>query len=97
MSVTKAVKKNEIVTFHVTGYTSEGSGVGRLNDQPDGLAVFIPHAAVGDFLKVRIVKPASHYAFGRIEEILVTFPRPGFAGLRVLPALRRLCVPPYLL
>ena len=58
----------------MTGYTSEGSGVGRLNDQPDGLAVFIPHAAVGDFLKVRIVKPASHYAFGRIEEILSPSP-----------------------
>lgn len=74
MSVTKAVKKNEIVTFHITGYTSEGSGVGRLNDQPDGLAVFVPHAAIGDWLKVRIVKPASHYAFGRIEEILSPSP-----------------------
>ena len=49
MSVTKAVKKNEIVTFHVTGYTSEGSGVGRLNDQPDGLAVFILMLPSGTF------------------------------------------------
>lgn len=74
MSVTKAVQKNDQIDITITGYTSEGSGIGRLNDRPDGLAIFVPGAAVGDRLRVRIVKPASHYAFGRLEEILSPSP-----------------------
>ena len=74
MSVTKAVQKNDQIDITITGYTSEGSGIGRLNDRPDGLAIFVPGAAVGDRLRVRIVKPASHDAFGRLEEILSPSP-----------------------
>ena len=55
MSVTKAVQKNDQIDITITGYTSEGSGIGRLNDRPDGLAIFVPGAAVGDRLRVRIL------------------------------------------
>lgn len=46
------MRKNEIAAIEITGYTAEGNGVGRL----DGMAVFVPGAAVGDTLQVRIVK-----------------------------------------
>lgn len=61
------MRKNEIVTIEITGYTTEGNGVGRA----EGVAVFVPGAAAGDTLRVRIVKVLKNYAFGKIEEILV--------------------------
>lgn len=60
------LKKNEIVEIEITGMTAEGSGVGRV----EGIAVFVPGAAAGDRLKIRILKTAKTYAFGKIEEIL---------------------------
>ena len=36
------MRKNEIAVIEITGYTAEGNGVGRL----DGMAVFVPGAAV---------------------------------------------------
>ncbi|HWP50924.1 MAG TPA: 23S rRNA (uracil(1939)-C(5))-methyltransferase RlmD [Clostridia bacterium] len=60
------IKKNAIIPLEITGITNEGSGVGRA----DGMAVFVPFSAVGDKLKVRLVKILSHYAFGIIEEVL---------------------------
>ncbi|WP_283610514.1 23S rRNA (uracil(1939)-C(5))-methyltransferase RlmD [Faecalispora anaeroviscerum] len=60
------LKKNEIVEMKITGMTAEGSGVGRA----EGIAVFVPGAAAGDRLRVRILKTAKTYAFGKIEEIL---------------------------
>ncbi len=76
------VKKNDSIELFITGYTAEGSGVGRFfpeentgeNSPPDkegGIAVFVPGAAKGDRLRVRIVKTAKTYAFGRLEEILL--------------------------
>lgn len=76
------VKKNDSIELSITGYTAEGSGVGRFfpeentgeNSAPDkegGIAVFVPGAAKGDRLRVRIVKTAKTYAFGRLEEILI--------------------------
>ena len=64
------MKKNELVEITITGYTAEGSGVGRWN----GMAVFIPMAAVGDVLEVRILKVAKTHAFGKIERILSPSP-----------------------
>ena len=58
------MRKNEIAEIEITGYTAEGNGVGRL--------VFVPGAAVGDTLQVRIVKVLKNYAFGKIEELVVS-------------------------
>ena len=60
------MKKNDIVDLEITGYTADGSGVGRYN----GIAVFVPLAAAGDKLKIKILKTAKTYAFGKIEKIV---------------------------
>ena len=62
--------KNDIVKLEITSLTSEGSGVGRY----DGMAVFVPFAAVGDAISCRIVKVLKSYAFGKIEEIITSSP-----------------------
>ncbi|MFQ9436792.1 MAG: TRAM domain-containing protein [Ruminococcus callidus] len=46
--------------------TTEGSGVCRV----DNMAVFVPHTAVGDRIRVRIVKVLKSYGFGIVEELL---------------------------
>lgn len=60
------LKKNEIREIKITGMTTEGSGVGRI----DNTAVFITNSAIGDVLETRIIKTAKNYAVGRIEKIL---------------------------
>lgn len=60
------LKKNEIYETEITGMTSEGSGVARI----DGIAVFVPMTAVGDRLLVRIVKVLKNYAFGIADTLL---------------------------
>ena len=65
------MKKNDIFPAEITGMTSEGAGVCRI----EGTAVFVPGTAVGDTLQVRIVKTARNYAFGRVEKLL--HPGPG--------------------
>lgn len=66
-----ALEKNTIFEAQVTGYTTEGAGVVRT---PAGIPVFVPGAAQGDTLRVRVVKSLKTYAFGRIEEILLPSP-----------------------
>lgn len=60
------MQKNDIIEFNITAMSSEGSGIGRY----EGLAVFVPMTAVGDKLKVKILKVKSNCAFGKIEEII---------------------------
>ena len=60
------MQKNEIYEAEITSMTNEGAGVCRVN----GMAVFVPMTAVGDVLRVRIVKVLKNYAFGIIEELL---------------------------
>ena len=60
------VTKNQIIPLEITGYTAEGSGVGHYN----GMAVFVPLAAAGDRLEVKILKTAKAYAYGKIEKII---------------------------
>lgn len=62
--------KNKIYETEITSYTSEGSGVGRI----EGIAVFVPGAASKDKLRIKIIKTAKSYAIGKIEEILTKSP-----------------------
>ena len=62
------MKKNEIYEAEITGMTNEGAGVCRV----DNMAVFVPMTAVGDRLRVRIVKVLKSYAFGIVEELLAS-------------------------
>lgn len=58
-------QKNDVVPMQITGYTAQGNGVGRFR----GAAVFVPGAAQGDSLQVRILKTEKNFAYGRIEKI----------------------------
>lgn len=61
-----AFQKNECYEMEITGLTVEGNGVGRV----DGMAVFVPHTAIGDRCLVRLVKLHPHYAYGKLEQVL---------------------------
>ena len=60
------MKKNEIVDLEITDITSDGNGVGKY----EGMAVFVPETAVGDVLKVKIVKVLKNYCFGIVSEVV---------------------------
>ena len=64
------MKKNDIVDLVIEDMSAEGSGIGKV----DNMAVFVPLTAVGDKLKVRIVKVKTKYAYGIIEEIISMSP-----------------------
>ena len=58
--------KNSYIDTTITSMTSQGSGVAR----HEGMAVFVPGSAVGDRLRVKILKVLSTKAYGKIEEII---------------------------
>lgn len=60
------MKKNDQIILEITDVTESGSGVGKF----DGMAVFVPQGAVGDTLKVHIVKVKKNYCFGKIVEVI---------------------------
>lgn len=60
------LQKNQIIPLTIESLSSDGNGVGHF----EGQAVFVPGTAPGDVLRVRIVKPLSRYAFGKVEELL---------------------------
>lgn len=64
------LEKNQVHTAEITGLTSEGSGVCRI----DGMAVFVPETAVGDVCEVKIVKVLKSYAFGIVEKLITASP-----------------------
>ncbi|MCQ2513972.1 MAG: 23S rRNA (uracil(1939)-C(5))-methyltransferase RlmD [Ruminococcus sp.] len=65
------LKKNDIIDLTISSATAEGNGVGKTED---GIAIFVPNSAIGDKLKVRILKTKKTYAFGKIEEIVTPSP-----------------------
>ena len=65
-----AIRKNDLVELEITGMTAQGAGVGHW----EGMAVFTPLTAPGDRARVRIVKVAKSYAFGKLEELLSPSP-----------------------
>ena len=64
------LKKNQIYTVVIDGYSSEAFGVCRIG----GRAVFVPRALVGETWRVRIVKVSASAVYARGEELL--FPSP---------------------
>lgn len=61
-------EKNQIYTTEITGLTSEGNGVCRI----DGMAVFVPETAVGDVAEIKIVKVLSSHGFGIVNKIITS-------------------------
>jgi len=62
--------KNQLYTTEILGYSSDGQGIARI----DGRAVFIPHAARGDIVDIRIVKVTNTAVYGKIEQIITPSP-----------------------
>ena len=61
------MKKNDFIELEIEDVTDDGSGIGHY----DGMAIFVKDSAVGDRVKAKIVKVKKHYAFGRVEEIIL--------------------------
>lgn len=57
--------KNQIIPLEITSIASDGNGIGHYH----GIAVFVPFAAPGDQLQVRIVKVLSRYCYGIIHQL----------------------------
>ena len=65
------LQKNQILTLCIERLSSDGSGVAH---SADGEAVFVPGTAPGDEARVRIVKDCGRYAFGILDELLISSP-----------------------
>lgn len=64
------MKKNDICRAVVSGFTSEGLGVCRV----DGCAVFVPNAVPDEIYDLRITHIGKHAAYGKIEAIISKSP-----------------------
>ena len=62
--------KNKEYELNIDSLCGNGNGVGRL----DGFVVFVPSAAAGDRVKVKIIKVTKSYAVGKLLEILIPSP-----------------------
>ena len=60
------LNKNDIITLRIDSVSNDGNGVGR----SENMVIFVPCAAPGDLLEVRIIKQKKDYAFGRIEAVI---------------------------
>lgn len=60
------VNKNDEFNLKITGYTSEGGGVGKF----DGQAVFVENTALGDEILCHIIKAKKTYAVGKALKII---------------------------
>ncbi len=60
------MRKNDEVVVEITALTGGGSGIGRV----DNLAVFVDQTAVGDVVKVHIIKVKKGYAIGKVCEMI---------------------------
>ncbi len=60
------LKKNDEFNLKITGYTSEGGGVGKI----DGQAVFVENTAIGDEILCHIIKAKNTYAIGKAMKII---------------------------
>ena len=56
----KDLVKNEIYEAEISGYSSSGSGVARI----EGRAVFVPRTIVGEIWRIVIVKVSASAVYG---------------------------------
>lgn len=61
-----SLKKNDLVELEIVDVTVDGSGIGKAG----GMVVFVPNSAIGDILKVKILKTKKNYAFAKIDEYI---------------------------
>lgn len=60
------LEKNQLFTAEIEDITNEGNGVCKI----DRFAVFVPDTAIGDVIRVKIVKVLKNYAYGIIDKII---------------------------
>lgn len=60
------MEKNDLIEVLIEDVSLDGKGIARYN----GIVIFVPFAAVGDKLIVKILKVKKDYAFGKTEKIL---------------------------
>ena len=60
------MNKNDTVTLDIFDVTEDGKGVGKY----ENTIVFVPLAAVGDRVNVRIIKVLKNYCIGKLVEII---------------------------
>lgn len=60
------LQKNKTYTVDITGITSDGNGVGRI----EGFAVFVPDTAPGDTAEIKLVKTNKSYGYGKAERLV---------------------------
>ncbi len=58
--------KNDEIILKINDVTSEGSGIGRYEE----MAVFVPLTAIGDTVKVKVLKVKKTFAYGKVLEII---------------------------
>lgn len=63
-------KKNDIVTVDIEDMGAEGEGIGRIN----GFALFVKDAVIGDTVEAKIIKTKKHYAYARLEKVVLPSP-----------------------
>ncbi len=65
------LRKNDVITAEITGYTSEGAGVCRAED---GMAVFVRDAIAGERAQIRIEHVGRTAAYARIVRLETVSP-----------------------
>ena len=60
------MKKNEIIEIRIESVSTDGNGIGKF----DGNVVFVPFSALGDLVRVKIIKANKSFCVGKIEKIL---------------------------
>ena len=76
-----SLRKNDIIDLDITGFSSEGSGVGHY----EGQAVFVAGAATGDTVQCIIIKAKKNYAIGKIQYIVKASPDRIIPDCQVFP------------
>lgn len=74
----KDLVKNEIYEAEISGYSSSGSGVARI----EGRAVFVPRTIVGEVWRIVIVKVSASAVYGRALEPVKLSPREGLRSVK---------------
>lgn len=64
------MRKNDEIILDITDMTADGSGLGKY----EGMAVFVPLTAIGDTVRVKVLKVKKTYAYGKLLEIIVSSP-----------------------
>ncbi len=64
------IRKNDDLTVTIEDYSNEGHGVARV----DGYVLFVPDAAVGETLRVHVLKVGRSFGYAKILEVLEASP-----------------------